>query len=52
LSAVIVGQAAGRGGQADVTLFKSGGLAIEDVVTAGRVYEVAKEQGVGQEIDW
>jgi ornithine cyclodeaminase/alanine dehydrogenase-like protein (mu-crystallin family) len=52
LGAVIVGQAAGRGAAADVTLFKSVGLAIEDVVTAGRVYEAAQEQGVGRAIDW
>ncbi len=52
LGAVLVGSARGRGGPADVTLFKSVGLAIEDVVTAARVYEAAKEQGVGRAIDW
>jgi ornithine cyclodeaminase/alanine dehydrogenase-like protein (mu-crystallin family) len=50
LGAVIVGQATGRGRPTDVTLFKSVGLAIEDVVTAARVYEAAREQGVGREI--
>ena len=39
----------GRGGPKDVTLFKSVGLAIEDVVTAARVYEAAKEQGIGRQ---
>lgn len=52
LGSVLVGKAAGRGGPKDVTLFKSVGLAIEDVVTAARVYEAAKEQGIGRQIDW
>lgn len=52
LGAVLVGKARGRGGPADVTLFKSVGLAIEDVVTAARVIAVAKEQGIGRTIDW
>jgi alanine dehydrogenase len=52
LGAVLVGKAQGRETPADVTLFKSVGLAIEDVVTAARVYKAAKEQGVGREIDW
>jgi ornithine cyclodeaminase/alanine dehydrogenase-like protein (mu-crystallin family) len=52
LGAVLVGKTPGRGGPTDVTLFKSVGLAIEDVVTAARVYEAAKTQGVGRTIDW
>lgn len=52
LGAVLVGTGAGRRTPADVTLFKSVGLAIEDVVTAARVYEAAKMQGVGRQIDW
>jgi alanine dehydrogenase len=52
LGAVLVGKAGGRTGPADVTLFKSVGLAIEDVVTAARVYEAAKEKGVGREVKW
>jgi ornithine cyclodeaminase/alanine dehydrogenase-like protein (mu-crystallin family) len=51
LGEVIVGRTSGRGGAADVTLFKSVGLAIEDVVTAARVYESAKAQGIGRQID-
>jgi alanine dehydrogenase len=51
LGAVMVGKAAGRGGPADVTLFKSVGVAIEDVMTAARVYAAAQEQGVGRKID-
>jgi alanine dehydrogenase len=52
LGSVLVGKAPGRGGQGEVTLFKSVGLAIEDVVTAARVYEAAKEQGIGRQVDW
>jgi alanine dehydrogenase len=52
LGSVIVGEVSGRSSPSDVTLFKSVGLAIEDVVTAARVYATAKEQGVGKSIDW
>jgi ornithine cyclodeaminase/alanine dehydrogenase len=52
LGSVLVGKAPGRGGPSEVTLFKSVGLAIEDVTTAARVYAVAKEQGIGRAIDW
>jgi ornithine cyclodeaminase/alanine dehydrogenase-like protein (mu-crystallin family) len=52
LGSVLVAKARGRGGPADVTLFKSVGLAVEDVATAARVYAAAKEQGVGRMIDW
>jgi ornithine cyclodeaminase/alanine dehydrogenase-like protein (mu-crystallin family) len=49
---VLVGKAPGRTAPTDVTLFKSVGLAIEDVVTAGRVYELAKQHGVGHVVEW
>jgi ornithine cyclodeaminase/alanine dehydrogenase-like protein (mu-crystallin family) len=52
LGAVIVGKARGRRGDEEVTLFKSVGLAVEDVAVAARVYETAKRQGVGRTIDW
>jgi ornithine cyclodeaminase/alanine dehydrogenase-like protein (mu-crystallin family) len=52
LGDVLVGKAPGRTAAADLTLFKSVGLAIEDVVTAGRVYELAKQQGVGRVVEW
>ena len=34
----------------DLTLFKSNGLAVEDVVAAGWVYERARESGLGSPI--
>jgi ornithine cyclodeaminase/alanine dehydrogenase-like protein (mu-crystallin family) len=52
LGAILVGKDRGRERPADVTLFKSVGLGIEDVVTAARVYKAAKEQGIGREIEW
>jgi len=45
--------AAGRAGRSDageITIFKSVGLAVEDVAAAGYVYERAKAAGVGQPI--
>ena len=52
LGQVIVGRYTGRAHAEDVTMFKSLGIAIEDVAVAARVYEKAKETGVGRMIDW
>lgn len=35
----------------DITLYKGLGIALEDVVTAAQVYQLARKQGVGEEID-
>jgi ornithine cyclodeaminase/alanine dehydrogenase-like protein (mu-crystallin family) len=35
----------------DITLYKGVGIALEDVATAAHVYTLAREQGVGKEID-
>jgi ornithine cyclodeaminase/alanine dehydrogenase-like protein (mu-crystallin family) len=48
-SEVIAGKAAGRGDARQITLFKSIGIASEDVATAARVYEMAREKGIGRE---
>ncbi|QDU81047.1 L-lysine cyclodeaminase [Polystyrenella longa] len=37
--------------KSDITLFKSVGMAIEDIAVAAHVYEAAKEQGVGTVLD-
>ena len=50
LSDIIVGKAPGRTNRDQITLFKSNGIAIEDVVVAGRVYELARERGMGREV--
>jgi len=50
LAAVLVGRAPGRASDADITLFKSLGLAIEDVAVAARVYAHALAQGRGERL--
>ncbi|HLZ57453.1 MAG TPA: ornithine cyclodeaminase family protein [Ktedonosporobacter sp.] len=35
----------------DITLFKSLGIALEDVVTAAHVYHLARQRGLGEEIN-
>jgi ornithine cyclodeaminase/alanine dehydrogenase-like protein (mu-crystallin family) len=52
LGQVIVGRYTGRAHPEDVTMFKSLGIAIEDVALAARVYEKAKETGMGRTIEW
>jgi alanine dehydrogenase len=52
LGQIIVGRYPGRNHPQDITLFKSLGVAIEDVVVAGRVYARAKAEGIGTVIDW
>jgi ornithine cyclodeaminase/alanine dehydrogenase-like protein (mu-crystallin family) len=51
LSAIVAGQSPGRESDADVTLFKSLGIALEDVAAAGAVYALARERGLGGEIE-
>ncbi len=50
LADVVSGNVPGRKSENDITLFKSNGIAIEDVVTAGRVYELAKQKGIGRDV--
>jgi ornithine cyclodeaminase/alanine dehydrogenase-like protein (mu-crystallin family) len=52
LGQVIVGRYTGRAHAQDVTLFKSLGIAIEDVAVAARVYAAAQEAGLGRVVDW
>lgn len=52
LGQVIVGRYTGRAHPQDVTLFKSLGIAIEDVAVAAAVYEKAKAAGVGRMLEW
>lgn len=47
---IVTGKAPGRTSRDQVTLFKSNGIAIEDVVVAGKIYELALERGIGREI--
>lgn len=50
LAAVVCGRMKGRTGPADVTLFKSLGLALEDVAVGAFVYERARKEGLGTEV--
>lgn len=51
LDEVVTGRKPGRERDDEITLFKSTGMAIQDVATAKWVYDVAKEQSVGLEVD-
>lgn len=48
LSAVLTGQETARATPEDITLFKSVGLAVEDIAMAARLLERAKEEGIGK----
>jgi ornithine cyclodeaminase/alanine dehydrogenase-like protein (mu-crystallin family) len=52
LGQVIVGRYPGRAHPQDVTMFKSLGIALEDIAVAARVYETAVGQGVGRMVEW
>lgn len=52
LGQVILGRYTGRAHAQDVTLFKSLGIALEDIALAERVYAVAREQDLGRWIEW
>ena len=49
---VITGKAEGRVSDDDITIFDSTGLAVQDVVTAWKVYEKAVKIGVGTSINF
>ncbi len=50
IGAVVLGRAQGRTGDRDVTIFKSLGMAVEDVVAADLVFRRAVESGAGTEL--
>jgi len=52
LGAVVTGEVKGRTSEEEITLFKSNGLAIQDMSTAYAVYMKAKELGVGAEFSF
>jgi ornithine cyclodeaminase/alanine dehydrogenase-like protein (mu-crystallin family) len=51
LGRIVAGRDPGRTGDDDVTLFKSNGIALEDISTALRVYNLARERGLGEQIE-
>lgn len=48
---VVAGSVPGRRSSTDVTLFKSLGIAIEDVACGALVYDRARERGLGQAVE-
>jgi len=52
LGQIIAGQVKGRQSAEDITLFASQGLALEDMAAARIVYDRARKQDVGREIDF
>jgi ornithine cyclodeaminase len=52
LGQVATGAVAGRQSPGDVTLFKSLGMAVEDVAAAHLAYQRATERGLGRGIPW
>jgi len=50
LAEIAAGRVPGRTSAEEITLFKSNGVAIEDIVTAGRIYEIAVEKKRGVEL--
>jgi alanine dehydrogenase len=51
LGRIVAGRDPGRRSDQDITLFKSNGIALEDISTALRVYKLAKERKVGEQIE-
>lgn len=51
LGRIIAGREKGRASDDDITLFKSNGIALEDIATALRVYNLARERGVGESLE-
>ena len=47
---IVGGKAPGRTNPEQITLFKSNGIAIEDIVVAGQIYELARQRKIGREI--
>jgi alanine dehydrogenase len=50
LGAIVAGNVLGRPSAEAITLFKSVGVALEDVAVAGLVYAQARERGLGSEL--
>jgi len=52
LGEVLAGMAPGRTGPDELTVFRSLGLAVEDLAAAVRAVARARELGIGTEVDW
>ncbi len=47
---IVAGRRQGRADEKEITLFKSNGIAIEDIVAAERVYAAAMAKGMGEQL--
>ncbi|HBS87989.1 MAG: hypothetical protein A2W91_10275 [Bacteroidetes bacterium GWF2_38_335] len=50
LGDLITGKKQGRTNNDEITVFKSNGLAIQDVATAKLIYDMAREKGIGADV--
>jgi alanine dehydrogenase len=50
LGSVVLGDFPGREDENEITLFKSNGIALEDVALAGRIYQAAIKAGLGEKL--
>jgi ornithine cyclodeaminase/alanine dehydrogenase-like protein (mu-crystallin family) len=50
LGRIVAGRDPARATDSDITLFKSNGIALEDISTAMRVYRLARERGIGESL--
>jgi len=50
LREIVAGARVGRKSEDDITIFKSSGIALWDVMAAGLIYREALKQGRGREI--
>ena len=51
LGEIVAGAATGRSSPEEVTLYKSVGVAVQDLAAAALVLAAARERGAGQEIE-
>ena len=51
LGEVVTGKVKGRNNIEEITLFKSLGIAIEDIAVAAHIYKLAKVKSIGKELD-
>lgn len=51
LGRIIAGREPCRTSEDDITIFKSNGIALEDISAALRLYNLARERGIGQKIE-
>jgi len=50
LADIVSGKLSGRTRAHEITLFKSNGISIEDIVVAGRIFEMARERRIGKDV--